>query len=84
MKRRPRYARLPGSARTPSGMSTVPETIVARQCGMNVAGLSCITNLAAGRGKDPLSHAEVLETGRRVQVTATNLMVNFARLYAQA
>ena len=42
------------------GMSTVPETIVARQCGLSVAGVSCITNLAAGRAGRPLSHAEVL------------------------
>src|SRR5712675_1923078 len=38
------------------GMSTVPETIVARQCGVRVVGISCITNLAAGRGREPLSH----------------------------
>jgi purine-nucleoside phosphorylase len=75
------FARLGADA---VGMSTVPETIVARQCGMNVAGLSCITNLAAGRSGQPLSHAEVLETARHVQVTAMKLMVNFVRLYAQA
>src|SRR5471030_1600898 len=44
------------------GMSTVPEAIVARQCGLNVAAVSCITNPAAGIGKVNLSHAEVLET----------------------
>ena len=44
------------------GMSTVPEAIVARQCGLRVAAVSCITNLAAGIGKENLSHAEVLET----------------------
>jgi purine-nucleoside phosphorylase len=63
------------------GMSTVPETIVARQCGVKVAGVSCITNLAAGRGKEPLSHKEVLETAERVQSLAAQLLVNFVRLY---
>ena len=63
------------------GMSTVPETIVARQCGMKVAGISCITNLAAGRSREPLSHAEVLETAERVKSMAAQLLTNFARLY---
>jgi purine-nucleoside phosphorylase len=63
-------------------MSTVPETIVARQCGMKVAGISCITNLAAGRSRQPLSHTEVLETAERVKRTAAKLLTNFARLYA--
>ena len=45
------------------GMSTVPEAIVARQCGMNVAAVSCITNLAAGIGRENLSHAESFGNG---------------------
>ncbi|HEX6058880.1 MAG TPA: purine-nucleoside phosphorylase [Gemmatimonadaceae bacterium] len=49
------------------GMSTVPETVVARAIGMRVAGVSCITNLACGLSMHPLSHEEVLETTRRVQ-----------------
>jgi purine-nucleoside phosphorylase len=65
------------------GMSTVPEAIVARQCGLKVVALSCITNLAAGRSKEPLSHAEVLATGERVKRTATELLRSFAGLYAQ-
>lgn len=41
------------------GMSTVPEAIVARHCGINVVGISCITNMAAGIARTPLSHEEV-------------------------
>ncbi|MGH9600361.1 MAG: purine-nucleoside phosphorylase, partial [Terracidiphilus sp.] len=44
------------------GMSTVPETIVARHMGMEVLGISCVTNLAAGLSSGPLSHEEVFET----------------------
>lgn len=63
------------------GMSTVPEAIVARQCGMNVAAVSCITNLAAGIGKEKLSHAEVLETAERVKKSGAALLKSFAGLY---
>ena len=45
------------------GMSTVPEAIVARHMGMEVLGLSCITNLAAGVLPEPLDHDEVMEIG---------------------
>ena len=49
------------------GMSTVPETIVARHMGIEVLGISCVTNLAAGLSATPLSHQEVFETGRKVE-----------------
>jgi purine-nucleoside phosphorylase len=65
------------------GMSTVPEAIVARQCGLNVAGISCITNLAAGISKRNLSHAEVLETAEKVKTLAAKLLKNFAELYGK-
>jgi purine-nucleoside phosphorylase len=56
------------------GMSTVPETIVARHMGIEVLGLSCVTNLAAGLGATPLSHEEVIETGRRVEQRLARLL----------
>ena len=48
------------------GMSTVPEAIVAAQCGIKVLGVSCITNLAAGVSPNKLSHQEVMETAAAV------------------
>jgi purine-nucleoside phosphorylase len=64
------------------GMSTVPEVIVARQCGLAVAGLSCITNLAAGKSNALLSHADVLASGERVKRTAAALIEQFVKLHA--
>jgi purine-nucleoside phosphorylase len=49
------------------GMSTVPEAIAARHMGLEVLGISCITNMAAGVLPQPINHEEVLETTRRVR-----------------
>ena len=48
------------------GMSTVPEALVAAQCGISCIGISCITNLAAGVSPHKLSHQEVMETAAMV------------------
>jgi len=86
--RRGVYAGLPGpSYETPAeihmlrgfgadavGMSTVPEAIVARHMGMQVLGISCITNMAAGISEQLINHEEVMETGRRVRDTFARLL----------
>ena len=56
------------------GMSTVPEVIVARHCGIRVLGVSCITNMAAGILDQPLNHEEVMETGARVKTRFSALV----------
>jgi len=56
------------------GMSTVPEVIVARQMNIEVLGISCITNMAAGISDQPINHEEVMATGIRVRETFTQLL----------
>ena len=56
------------------GMSTVPEAIIAKQMGIKVLGISCITNMAAGVIGEPINHNEVIETGERVHETFKELL----------
>jgi purine-nucleoside phosphorylase len=51
---------------------------------LNVAAVSCITNLATGISKEKLSHAEVLETAERVKTLAAKLLKHFVGLYGQS
>lgn len=56
------------------GMSTVPEVIAANHVGIQVLGISCVTNMAAGILPQKLTHAEVIETGERVKDTLAALL----------
>ena len=57
-------------------MSTVPEAIVARHCGMDVLGFSLITNKAAGLGSSELSHSEVTEIAHKAERNMVTLVSN--------
>lgn len=67
-----RMARIVGADAV--GMSTVPEAIVANHCGMQIIGISCITNMAAGVTKEKLNHLEVMETANRVKGEFTRVV----------
>lgn len=56
------------------GMSTALEAIAARECGMEVFGLSLITNLAAGISSSPLSHKEVIDAGHAAEPVISALL----------
>ena len=56
------------------GMSTVPEALVAGHCGMQVVGVSCVTNMAAGVLPQKLDHSDVMESAARVHDTFHRLM----------
>jgi purine-nucleoside phosphorylase len=64
-------------------MSTVPEVIVARQIGIKVLAISCVTNMAAGVLDQPLNHEEVLATGKRVAGQFTALLREVIPLMAE-
>jgi xanthosine phosphorylase len=68
------YGRLGADA---VGMSTVPEAIVARHCGLRVAAISAITNLAVGLGDTPLSHEQTLAVAKQCAGDMQRLLVGF-------
>jgi len=59
------------------GMSTVPEVLAARHCGMKVAALSLVTNLAAGIAKHPLTHEETLAEAAKAYGNVERLLLGF-------
>jgi purine-nucleoside phosphorylase len=65
------------------GMSTVPEVIVARQMGMKVLAISCVTNMAAGTTDAPINHEEVLEIGKKISGQFKALLREVVPLIAQ-
>lgn len=64
------------------GMSTVPEAIVASHCGMKVAAVSCISNLAAGISKTALTHEEVMENANKSSRSNCDLVKTFIRKWS--
>jgi purine-nucleoside phosphorylase len=65
------------------GMSTVPEVIVARQIGIKVLAISCVTNMAAGITDQPINHEEVLEIGRKIAGQFRSLLRDVVPVIAQ-
>ncbi len=63
------------------GMSTVPEAIVARHCGLRVAGVSCITNVACIMASQKVSHEEVLAVGGKAAKEAADFLESFVKLH---
>ena len=61
------------------GMSTVPEAVFAHACGMEVAGLSLVSNLAAGISPRPLAHADVMEASEKAKSVMSELVDSFIR-----
>lgn len=61
------------------GMSSVPDCIIARHCGLRVVGCSCITNLGAGLGDEELSHAHTLQNAKRGAADFERLVTAFVR-----
>ncbi|XXF76564.1 purine-nucleoside phosphorylase [Myxococcaceae bacterium GXIMD 01537] len=66
------------------GMSTVPEVVAAAHMGVPVAGISCITNLAAGITDKPLTHEEVAETAEKAKEVFSRLLAEFLPEVARA
>lgn len=58
-----------------AGMSTVPEAIVANYCGMNVIGISCLSNYASGISTKKLSHEEVIDTTNKAKAKFKELIL---------
>ncbi len=70
------YRQLGGDA---VGMSTVQEALYARAAGMNVVGVSCLTNYSTGITSEKLSHSEVTEIGKKVDDKFSALLTSFIR-----
>ncbi|WP_152354419.1 purine-nucleoside phosphorylase [Brachybacterium subflavum] len=77
-----RMARTMGA--TLVGMSTALEAIAAREAGMDILGISLVTNLAAGISPTPLSHEEVVEAGREAGPRIADLLARVVRRIAEA
>jgi purine-nucleoside phosphorylase len=60
-------------------MSTVPEAVFAKACGIRVAGLSLVSNYAAGISSDPLAHEEVMAASNAAKPTMAALLDEFIK-----